>query len=124
MRWFLIMIFCLAMFFPWFEKLEHTYQSSLWTYSDMSRGKASNDWQFRIGGETESTEWTRLRLGLPARYATIDAQWSAGIVQVRIEPSDLLGNLIPVAIIGLVIAGVKRLWKGPKAQPGPRPTKT
>ena len=117
-----VILFCLAMFFPWIKKLEHTYQTSLWTYDDTTRGATSNDWQFRIGGETNSTEWTRLRLGLPARYATIDAQWSTGIVQVRIEPSDLFGNLIPVAIIGFVLAGVRWLWKGPKARPEPKPT--
>lgn len=100
------------MFFPWFSSMEHTYQSSLWTYSDQRRGgEKSHDWQFRIGGLTESTEWTRVRLGVPIQPITIDAQPAHGIVQMRIEPINVLWNLIPVTLAAFVLMGVHRLWR-------------
>ena len=112
----LIILFCVSMFFPWFSSMEHTYQSSLWTYSDQRRGgEKSYDWQFSIGGLTESTEWTRVRLGLPIQPITIDTQLSHGIVQVRIEPVNVMRNLIPAAIVALVLLAVRRLWMRPKA---------
>ncbi len=96
--------------------MEHTYQSSLWTYSDQRRGgEKSNDWQFSIGGLTESTEWTRVKLGLPIQPITIDTQLSHGIVQVRIEPVNVMRNLILAAIVALVLLAVRRIWMGPKA---------
>ena len=100
------------MFFPRLSTLEHTYQSSLWTYSDQRRGGViSHDWQFRIGGLTESTEWTRVRLGLPIQPITIDAQPSHGIMQVRIETINILWNLIPATLAAFVLMGVQRLQR-------------
>ncbi len=90
--------------------MEHTYQSSLWTFTDHRRGGViSHDWQFRIGGQTGSTEWLRVRLGVPIQPITIDAQPAHGIVQVRIEPINILWNLIPVTLAAFVLLGVRRL---------------
>ena len=118
-----IIVFCAAIFFPWFSSLEHSYQTSLWTYSDHRRGGVvSHDWQFRVGGHTESMEWTRVRLGLPIKPITIDIQSATGIVQVRIEVINFIRNLIPPTILVLILLGVRWLWLGPRAWRTKNPT--
>ena len=88
----------LATTLPSHESLNHTYQSSLWTYSShdqrLTFTKRPLEICFRYGEQRPSFEliqWERIRLGFPFRAITIDYQSNNRILQVR-------GELILVAI--------------------------
>ncbi len=111
----LILLFVATVFFPWFIMLEHSHQTYLWTYDNHRRGGAvSYDWQFRIGGETDSTKWLRTRLGFPIQPITIDVGGTSGIVQARIEPVNFLLNLIPASLLAIILLTVRWIWRGPR----------
>lgn len=60
-------------------------------------------------------EWTRVQLGIPVRPITIDVQSSTRIVQVRVEPTYILLNLVPVTVLVLLLLSGRWLWQRRKA---------
>jgi hypothetical protein len=100
----------LAILFPHHESLNHTYQTSLWTYpaNDQAFTFAKRPPEFcgRWGEQRpigELIRWNRLTLGFPFRAITIDYQSDHRILQVRGELVFIAVNLGCGASVGFVL---------------------
>lgn len=105
----MISILSFILLFPSIDKLNQTYQSSMWTYDTWRKHSVLlNDTQFVFGGEiNELKEWTRIHLGFPIKAITLDVQWNEMIIQGRIEWT----YLIPWICISLVSFIILFIWK-------------
>lgn len=103
----LIIVLLLFVFLcPSYEKLNNTHQDYLWTASnDRREEQLIKDIQFRLGGEVDDLKpWWRIRLGFPAT-TTIDYQADLSIMQVRIEPLNILYLTIGLLLLTTSLLG-------------------
>ena len=96
---------------PSHEALDHTYQTSLWTYPESGRSietlRRPPQLAVRIGGTTARgslMRWHRVRLGFPFKAVTLDIQKGKSIVQSRFELVYFVANLFGGLSVGFVIS--------------------
>lgn len=104
---FLLIMFIMPIFPGRIPTVVTAYHMMLWTY-DVGPGHywrgGELDWYFSTPAKpSDSNNWLRLRLGIPAAATTIDTQLYSLKSLTRIEPNHLLFNFICSSIIAMLV---------------------